>query len=303
MKYYVSLFVLIITNVTCFCQRGKFITNSTIGGSVGTATYYGDLSPYRYPFRGLFKSTSFNSALCYTREINERRAHKLSLHFTELRGSDFKYNSSKITIVPNLIRGVHFRNRSIQLDFQETFYLLRNQSTIDRRRNTFLPYLAMGVGILTNNPKAREPFENEKGNWVSLRLLSTHGKSNKYSYIIPYIPLSLGINIKITKRLDFKVQGNINYCFSDFLDDVSETPYLNAEGFSNSVTSAFHNRIHESTDALTGQDRKSIEINGLSITEYPTPKFRGSNSSIFSKFDTSITTEFGIIYWLDWKIR
>ncbi|MBK6979672.1 MAG: hypothetical protein IPH28_23420 [Cytophagaceae bacterium] len=58
-------------------QHSRLTTNSTLSISLGSSTYYGDLSPYRYPFRGIIKSSSFNGAISLTRELNERWAHQL----------------------------------------------------------------------------------------------------------------------------------------------------------------------------------------------------------------------------------
>ena len=301
MKYLVSLAFLFITTFSSFAQRGRFITNSTISGAVGSTTYYGDLSPYRYPFKGLFRSTSFNSSFYYTREVNERRAHHVGIHFSELRGSDFKYNqNTKIFFASNYIRGLHFRNRSLQIDFSEKIYFIENLSTIDRKRNKFLPYLTFGLGLLHNNPSARESFSDTKGDWVRLRPLNTQGTDKKYAAILPYVPLGLGFNIKINRRMDFMAQGRVNLCFSDMLDDVTQTPYLSSESFSNPKAYEFHKRIYEPIDALTGVERTSDAWSNRNFEE---PSFRGTNSSIFTKYDLFITTEFGVTYWLDWKIR
>jgi hypothetical protein len=301
MKYYVSLVFLFLTSNASFAQRGRFITNSTVSGAVGTTTYYGDLSPYRYPLKGLLLSSSFNSSLHYTREVNERRAHNVAIHFSELRGSDFRYNqNTKIFFASNYIRGLHFRNRSLQIDFSEKIYLIENQSTIYRKRNKFLPYLTLGLGLLHNNPSARESFSDTKGDWVRLRPLNTQGTDKKYPAILAYLPVGLGFNIKINRRMDFMAQGRVNVCFSDVLDDVTQTPYLTAESFSNPKAYEFHKRIYEPIDALTGAERTSDEWSNRNFEE---PAFRGNNSSIFTKYDLFITTEFGVTYWLDWKIR
>lgn len=300
MKYPVSLAFLFIITFSCFGQRGRFITNSTVSGALGTTTYYGDLSPYSYPFTGLLRSSSFNSSLHYTREINERRAHSVGIYFSELRGSDFKYNQNSMIAPSNYIRGLHFRNRSLQLEFSEKIYFTENQSTINRRRNNFLPYLTLGVGLLYNNPSAREAFTDSKGNWVKLRPLNTQGTDKKYSAILPFVPLGLGFNKKINQRMDFMAQGRVNICFSDVLDDVTQTPYLPAENFSNPKAFELHNRIYEPIDALTGKERTNEVLFNRNM-EIPT--YRGTNTSLLTKYDLFITTEVGITYWLDWKIR
>lgn len=301
MKYFISLFLLFTIIVSSFGQRGKFITNATLSGAIGTCTYYGDLSPYRYPLTGFLKSSSFNSSFHYTIEINERRAHSLGIYFSELKGSDYKYNhNSRIFIPSYYTRGLHFRNQSLQIEFSEKIYLIDNQSTIDRKRNNFLPYVTIGMGLLYNNPSAREAFSNTKGSWVKLRPLNTQGNTKKYAAILPFIPLGLGFNKKINRRMDFTAQGRVNGCFSDVLDDVTETPYLLSESFSNKKAFAFHNRINEPIDALTGEIRSTNVLTNEAKQQLTN---RGANSSFFTKYDLFITTEFGIIYWLDWKIR
>jgi hypothetical protein len=299
MKYLISLvFFFIICNES-FAQRGKLMTNSNISGAIGTATYYGDLSPYRYAFKGLLRSSSFNTSFNYTKEVNERRAHSFGIHFTELRGSDFKYNQNSISVPAHYLRGLHFRNQTLQITFQEKIYLTEKQSNLSSRRNNFLPYVAVGAGLLSNNPSAREPFDGKKGSWRSLRSLNTDGNSKKYSLVVPYLALSVGFNKKLNKHFDFKVQGNLNYSFTDYLDDVSKTPYIKQGDFTNPMSYILHNRMNEPFDALTGKSREAILLN--STINAPTNKsnFRGDNSTIARRFDTFVTTEFGIVYWLN----
>lgn len=290
-------------------QESRLTSNTTISISLGSSTYYGDLSPYRYPFRGIIKSSSFNGAISLTRELNERWAHQLDLRFTELHGSDFKYNTNLLgyqNVFANLLeRNLHFRNHIYQVSYALKYYIIENNATINRRRGNFLPYLIAGVGLASNNPKAKAPSADGSGTWQALRPLHTSGDGISYSPVFLNMPLGIGFNKKINRRWDFKAQVMFNVPFNDFLDDVSGTLYISKEEFSNSDSYTFHNRIFETNDALSGKNRMEVLLaNGIKLEEVDISGIsRGSKSTPLTYYDIYLTTEIGLTYWLDWKIR
>ena len=287
----------------------RLVSNTTISLSGGSATYYGDLSPYRNPLRGILKSSSYNFAFSLTREFNERWGQNIDLRFTELKGSDYKYNTNifpwQIVFSQNLVRNLHFRNHIFQAAYSLKYYIIENTATISRRKVEFLPYIIAGIGISTTNPKAKLPSDNGSGKWTSLRNLHTSGENISYKPYFFYIPIGLGFNKKINHRWDFKAQATFNVPFNDYIDDVSQTLFLNKEEFKNETSFKLHNRVNEKFDALTGKDRTQALFNSDNPlgTIDVSGKLRGTNSTFLTLYDIYVTTEVGIIYWLDWKIR
>lgn len=304
---------LIITVLFFVCLRGfsqknnRISKNSTFGGSIGSTTYYGDVSPYRYPFRGILKSTSFNANLEYATEINEKWGRSIKFQFSELVGDDNKYNENTSSILSSMVlRNMHFRNRIFQLNYNWRYYLTDNQATISRRRNSFNPFLSMGLGFIYTNPQARENYNQKLGEWVNLRPLHTTNPDKSYSPVWINVPVGIGVIKKLSRKWDFKAQATFNLPFTDYLDDVSRGKYLSSESYKNEKAYNFHIRMFDPIDPLTGQNRienlkfRNIEIpdkEGLATIP------RGTKSTILSAFDLYVTTEFGFHYWLDWKIR
>ena len=299
------LFFLILLNFNLAAQPpSKFRDFASYSLAAGSSSYFGDLSPYRTFYRGFLKSSSFNFGASYTKEINEHWANYLEFHLTELRGSDFKYNYKSNEILNSyLLRNFHFRNHLISLAFLKKYYPFENNATINRRRPIFQPYLSAGIGVFFHNPQARGVYADGKANWVALQPLHTAGNQYTYSRFQPYVPLSIGFIKKLNRRCDFKAQATLNLCFTDYLDDVSQTPYISSSSFSNPEAYIFHNRASEEFDALTGKSRTDyLECLGIQNQEIA-GGFRGSNTSILSRFDLYITTEIGLNIWLEKKIR
>lgn len=309
MRFRFITFLFIISFFGANAQRSRLTSNTTLSGSFGSSTYYGDMSPYRYPLRGILKSSSFNSAISITRELNERWAQQIDFKFTELKGSDYKYNTHLLKFqsayLNFLERNLHFRNHIFQISYSFKYYLVENNAIINRRRTDFLPYFLLGFGVGTNNPKAKAPSDDGSGKWRSLRSLNTSGKETNYSPIFSYLPIGLGFNKKINRRWDFKTQIMVNLPFNDYLDDVSGTLFLNRGEFTNPESFIFHNRTKEPFDALTGGNRKELLLlYGVNIDNLDfSGELRGTKSTFLTTYDIYLTTEIGLTYWLDWKIR
>ncbi|MFN8429620.1 MAG: outer membrane beta-barrel protein [Spirosomataceae bacterium] len=309
MRFTFIIFLYIFSLLGVSAQKSRLTSNTTLSGSFGSSTYYGDMSPYSLPVRGILKSSSFNGAITLTKEFNERWAQNLDLRFTQLKGSDFKYNTNLFGyqefLVNNFERNLHFRNNIFQVAYTLKYYVKENTATINRRRGNFLPYFIFGVGVATNNPKAKAPSSDGSGDWKALRPLHTSGSNVSYSPVFLNVPFGVGFNKKINRRWDFKAQAMLNVPFNDYLDDVSGTLFLNKEEFKNPDAFIFHNRSGERTDALSGKSRNEILLNnGIDLSTVDmSGSLRGSNSSPLTYYDMFVTTEIGLTYWLDWKIR
>ena len=83
-----------------------------------------------------------------------------------------------------------------------------------RRRVAIAPYLTIGIGFVTVNPKVK--YFGEKYN---LRKLNTEGAS--YSPISLTIPYGMGFRFNLNPHNTLALEGNLRYTFTDYLDDVS----------------------------------------------------------------------------------
>jgi len=91
------------------------------------------------------------------------------------------------------------------------------------RRNVISPYIFGGAGIVIFNPKAEG---------VELRGIGTEGQNvgfdgrKQYSRVAFSIPFGIGFKFSVNKRLCFSGEWGLRKSYTDYLDDVSTTYYL-----------------------------------------------------------------------------
>ncbi|MFC3809441.1 hypothetical protein [Lacihabitans lacunae] len=290
----ISFFLIISTSAYSqfrFPQRTYF----SIGG--GSSAYFGDLSPYRSPLRGIAKTLDRNIQIEFGQDIVERWSHSYRLSFIQLRGDDFSYGKNQ----QNLVRNLHFKNNIIEASFLQNLMLSPYYDLYNRERPNFIPYLSIGVGLIYHSPKAKTPVNN--GNdinqeWVSLSKLGVAGK--KYFPIMPVLPLAIGFRKKLSHNIDFKFDLNFRITSTDYLDDVSDEPYLSRNSFNSDLAYQLHNRSNEETEALNLNSRTEILTENKS--SIPVKGSRGTKG-VVSFMDSYLTSSFSFQFWLDRRIR
>ncbi|WP_345026927.1 hypothetical protein [Ravibacter arvi] len=222
-----SVAIIHIIQSQSFAQGyGRFMPYSTVGAGLGTASYYGDMAPYRRVIASTFRSMRFNISGEYTRHFSPRFAGRVSLTWARLAGDDYTQNKSGSAANHNFfIRNLHFRNDVKELALTGILNLVPDQP-----KSRFNAYFFGGIAFFAHNPKARLPVDEtaiEKQKWVALRPLGTEGQGHEgydkpYSLVKFAIPLGFGISYKINDR--FKIGGEVGMRFttSDYLDDVSK---------------------------------------------------------------------------------
>jgi hypothetical protein len=91
------------------------------------------------------------------------------------------------------------------------------------RRNILSPFIFGGIGMAIFNPMA---------DGVELRSIGTEGQQagfdgrKPYSRIAFSIPFGFGVKYSLNKRLCFSAEWGLRKSYSDYLDDVSTTYYL-----------------------------------------------------------------------------
>lgn len=237
---------------------------STVGIGGGSTHYYGDLSPYRSFYYGLYSNVRWNGTLNYQIHFNPRVSARAAITYARIFGNDATYGwnlaDSKPAVRTARLRNLHFRNDLMEF----TVMGLYNFRPMEEKktRNSPLqwtPYVGIGIGITSNDPKARASIQDNNGNirfdpngkvyvqpWQSLRSQLNEGQPKVYSSIVPVFPLALGITTKLNQNWILSLEGSFRFTFSDFLDDVSTGPYTNGE---------FSYRADEDYYALTGKSR------------------------------------------------
>ncbi len=187
-------------------------------GLFGGGSYYiGDLNPGMH-----FLMTKPAYGLVARLNLDSRWAVKLSAYRGEVAGDD---NISK------RIEGRDLRFSSPVTDISAVVELNFLNYVTGSTMNYLTPYIFGGVGFFMFNPEA---------DGVALRDLGTEGQNvgfdgrSRYQTSQLAFPFGIGFKYSLNKRLGFAFEWGIRKTFTDYIDDVSTTYYLNGESISTS---------------------------------------------------------------------
>lgn len=185
---------------------------------LGGSYYLGDLNPGKH-----FQSPSPAFGGFLRHNFNERIAIKAAGTYGTIKGDDAVsgYN-------PN--RNLNFSSSVI--DLNATFEMNFFEYYIGSRRHWVTPYMFGGVGMVMFNPKGRYD-----GNTYELQPLGTEGQGSSaypdrdpYSKIAMTIPFGIGLKYSVNDYIGLSLSWTMNKTFTDYLDDVSKTYYLDQTG-------------------------------------------------------------------------
>ena len=243
------------------------VPHNTFSIGLGTASYYGDLSPYSRPIQSTIDALRWNIAANYTHSFGNNWSARVGLKYIRIAGDDANMLGVKGK-EERFARNLHFRNDVKELSFVMVYDFV-NAPRYYTKRKGISPYLLGGIVGFSHSPEAKTP----EGNWVKLRPLSTEGQGLT-GYGTPYktwgmgAALGAGIKIKISPTVDVGIEGSFQYTFTDYLDDVTGK-YANAIDLAQlgtlSVTMA--NRSRETIAIALGIDRTEGVRNYVSIKE------------------------------------
>jgi hypothetical protein len=201
----IFLFILFIT----FINR-SYSQVFEVGLYGGDSYYLGDLNP------GLHFSqaqVAYGALIRYN--LDTRWSVKLSGYRGKIKG-----NSSSSTFLPD--NGLSFESPItdisgvIEFNFFDYF--------TGSKREFITPYIYTGFGFFFYNPTS---------GGTSLRDAGTEGQNTGYEGRKPYggtsisIPFGVGVKYSLGKRLCMTIFWEMHKTFTDYLDDVSKTYYLN----------------------------------------------------------------------------
>ncbi len=217
-----------ISALPLFCDAQSFYAirrnrNLMVSGGSGIAYYQGDLvDPGEF---GIIKPNIAVGAEYFFLPRFSARAH---LTWFQTKGDDRKANDDRQE------RNLQFRSSNWELTTTVALNLMPTGVRFYQRSKINLHAFA-GIGLLYFNPKAELD-----GKWYALQPLQTEGK--KYSRFQPVIPFGLGARIKIDPFWNVMIEGGYRKTFTDYLDDVSRTRYLNRSSFTDPVARALSDR-------------------------------------------------------------
>ena len=110
-------------------------------------------------------------------------------------------------------RNLSFQSRNFEMNLQALIYLNGYPEDF-RKRATWDPYLALGVGVMRYNPSTILDDET-----IFLRDIQTEGVA--YGNYALVLPVGIGVKARITKFLNVVFEAGYRFTFTDYLDDVS----------------------------------------------------------------------------------
>jgi hypothetical protein len=183
-------------------------------GILGGVTYYiGDLNP-TLPFRmskpafGILYRQNFNSRISL-------RAH--GIHGT-VAGDDA---ISKANPERNLNFESNITEAGLQLEINFFEYF------IGSKLHPVSPYLFGGVSVFFF-----KPYGNIQGTSVELQPMTTEGQGKPYNLYSFSIPFGIGVKYSVSKLIGVGAEWGMRKAMTDYLDDVSQTYYLDLAGVS-----------------------------------------------------------------------
>lgn len=258
-----TLFLTFVSNAQ-FVSQQKYRYELKIGG--GPSFYYGDLGEAAYfdskslvKFRTSHISYQFNSGVIFN--VNQKLALSGEFTFGKLEGSD--QTSTKPSLQN---RNVSFFTPFYAFDVKATNTLWDLSKNKYSKGPRFDFYGILGAGVMRFDPRGMY-----KGRMYRLQPLGTEGQflhpdKSPYRLITAQVEGGLGLRMTISEQYKFGIEGQLNYTFTDYLDDVSGTyagysDMLEARG---DVAAHFSDPSEDRT-YKTGQQRGSPELDDYFI--------------------------------------
>jgi hypothetical protein len=227
-----SLAVLIV--ILClFCIESsyaqKFKPTSSVGFSVGGATFLGDLggSPrIGRPFIYDLNIQTVRPALSamYRYNLNPFLAFKGELAYMQLTGNDALINAEffQDRAYTRRYRNLNFTSPVISVGAMAEIHLYNYQPG-NKDGYKVAPFIGIGGGAFWFDPRTDDPLT---GGRVRLQPLGTEGQGidgfgKKYSLIQPQLLGSVGIKYNVGPQLAMSIELVYHHTFTDYIDDVS----------------------------------------------------------------------------------
>jgi hypothetical protein len=135
-------------------------------------------------------------------------------------------------------RNLSFRSNITDIQLAFEVHPLFFKSYDEGKSPFWSPYVVAGIGFFSFNPQAKL-----NGEWIALQPLHTEGQGfAEYPDRQPYkltqidIPLGIGIKYEVTSAINARLEFVHRILFTDYLDDVSNTDYIDPSLFSTYLT-------------------------------------------------------------------
>lgn len=245
-------------NFFSWAQNDRYFT-AYIG--VGRTGYFGELTNGKPLVQD---PSSFNIGLearLFTRISARAQITRYKIEATDDNAPDSS---------ANIQRNLSFTSNNWEFVLQGVYYFHKYSGKYHTRK-TYEPYIAVGFGKTTYNPKAELD-----GQSFELRGLRTEGK--KYGKSAYILPLNFGVKGKLNEFMNLTLDLGYRIAFTDYLDDVSQNYITHLEP---SISGSLANR----------RDEISI-VNQAAFDGYIPGGKRGDNAKYDKYFSINLFLEF-----------
>ncbi len=196
-------FLVILFFVGLIHQNFTLAQEMEIGGMAGGTYYLGELNPDK---QFLMTRPAFGGIIRLN--LDNRWAARFNFLTGRIAGDDAVSKT-------NETRNLRFRSSITEISVLVEFNFL--EYFTGSKKYFFSPYIFLGPGYFTFNPKA--PYQGE---YVSLRELGTEGIVDNYDLYGFAGVFGFGFKYSLTSRLGVVLEWGLRKTFTDYLDDVSE---------------------------------------------------------------------------------
>ncbi|HWZ22903.1 MAG TPA: DUF6089 family protein [Cytophagaceae bacterium] len=274
LSFLLSFSVVFEANAQKFPKKYKYWS---IGGSLNTMNYVGELDPGpSFASPGL-KFTRWNLGLDVTRRMGTRVTLRGAVSYGRIAGDDFVNASYSYKGGPR----ADIRRKSRNLDFTNNILEVKGDVIIDfiehrgkyQKRPDFVPYMFVGLAYFHHNPQT-----TYNGQTVNLRDYHTEGEGllpgahKQYSLNQIALPIGLGLRYKLAPQWDLAFEIGWRFTTTDYLDDVSgkypdPQALYNATGSVESVTLAYKSALidpnNHNFDGIGSNDITFVDKSGV----------------------------------------
>ncbi len=259
MRFFVPLLLVICLHTSIHAQQyvttGDFDRLSKASVGFGLNTYFGELRRAQDPKL----QTGLSATIGYEHLFTDQIAIRTNLSIYKIQADD-----SLSPLPANKTRNLSFKATNVEFTVQALYYAFRHPASGYKDRAFANPYLHLGIGITSNNPKTELA-----GTTYDLRPLSLEGV--QYGGLALAIPLGFGFNFFMSRNVDLQIEAQYTLTMTGYLDDVS-TVYRDPSSFSET------NGVDANTLGLLSDPRAALNPPVAPVAA-GTPRGDGSNDS------------------------
>ncbi|MEZ5084036.1 MAG: DUF6089 family protein [Bacteroidales bacterium] len=185
-----------------------------IGLFAGGSFYMGDINP-SIPF--LETNVAYGVAVRYN--LSNRWAFRMTGLQGTITGDD-----NNLNFLPE--RSLSFKSGITELAGVMEFHFLPyfNGSL----KNYWTPYIFGGAAMVYHRPERNERDLRDFGTEGQFQSANIGENRDEYSYYVFSIPFGVGVKYSFSKRIGASIEWGMRKAFTDYLDDVSKTYYIDA---------------------------------------------------------------------------